>query len=370
MAGIAAMLLAVALLFVPLLSCDSTGCGRYAAAERVLNPDPPANAILFIGDGMGFEHVRAAGMYSSGSPGTLAFEGFPRTGSVSTHEICGGVTDSAASSTAMATGAKVRPGVISTALPGDGSELMTLVEYFNELGKSTGLVTTAFLTHATPAAFGAHEPRRDNYTGIASDYLAASRPRVLMGGARHITYQDAAAAGYAVVEDRAGLLALDTESAGSVAGLFGSDHMPFAYDGPGGLPSLSEMTSAALDILDNDPDGFFLMVEGGRIDHASHQGDIARAVLETVEFSGAVRSALEWAAGRTDTLIIVTADHETGGLAVLRNNGQGAMPDVTWSTHGHTLLRVPVYAWGERAELINGPMDNTDVFRVIITGRR
>jgi alkaline phosphatase len=128
------------------------------------------------------------------------------------------------------------------------------------------------------------------------------------------------------------------------------------------------MTSSALNILDNDPDGFFLMVEGGRIDHASHQGDIARAVLETVEFSSAVQAALVWAAGRTDTLIIVTADHETGGLTVIKNNGQGSMPEVSWSTQGHTLLQVPVYAWGAKAGLINGAMDNTDVFRIIING--
>jgi alkaline phosphatase len=108
------------------------------------------------------------------------------------------------------------------------------------------------------------------------------------------------------------------------------------------------------------------MVEGGRIDHAGHANDIRRNIHETLEFGNAVQEALAWAAGRTDTLILVTADHETGGLTVLGDNGPGAYPPVSWSSTGHTATRVPLYAWGVNAELVGGVMDNTDMLQLII----
>ena len=328
---------------------------------------PPTNVIFFIGDGMGFEQVAAAGMYHAGAPGTLSFEAFPYRAQMTTHSANLPVTDSAASATAMATGRKVNNGVISMALPGDGAELQTLLEIFRDQGMSTGLVTTTFMTHATPASFGAHEPSRDNYAEIASDYLYQTRPNVLFGGAGvGITAPDAVAAGYTVITDRSGMQSLDTESITRVSGQFGVGHLPYEYDGLGTLPHLSEMTATALAILDNDPDGFFLMVEGGRIDHAGHANDIVRNVLETLEFANAVQVAVDWASGRADTLILVTADHETGGLTVLQNNGMGVLPTVSWATTGHTGITVPVYAWGCNAPLVAGLMDNTDLLDVVL----
>jgi alkaline phosphatase len=334
--------------------------------------DPPPgsggeakNIILFIGDGMGFEQVKAAGMYASGASGTLSFESFPYSGSVSTTNAEGGTTDSAAAATAIATGIKVSNGVISMEIPGNGLPIRTILEFLKAKGKSTGLVTTTFITHSTPAAFGAHVPERDRYDDIASGYLDRSRPEVLFGGGRYITREAAKNAGYTVVVDRAGLMALEPERETMVSGQFGADHMPFESDGLGGLPGLSEMTQVALRILDNDPDGFFLMVEGGRIDHACHANDIQRAVRETLEFSNAVARALAWSKGRSDTLIVVTADHETGGLRVLKNNGAGVPPAVEWSTAGHTPVDIPVYAWGANAEAISGIRENTEIHEVL-----
>jgi len=329
----------------------------------------PKNVIFLIGDGMGPEQVKAAGIYAYGAPGTLSFESFPYQGKLTTYSANSSITDSAAAATALATGFKVNNGVISMAYPGNGSELETLLEYYKSLYKSTGLVSTSYLTDATPAAFGAHEPTRSNTSQIAGDYLNQTQPNVLLGGGGNgMTTSEFASAGYTVVTDRASMLALTTESVTKVSGQFGSGQMPYEFDGLGNLPHLSEMTATALSILDNDTDGFFLMVEGGNIDHACHNSDLARTIPEVSEFADAVQVAVNWAAGRNDTLILVAADHETGGLTVTANNGAGVLPGVTWGgAGGHTAANVPVYAWGVNAELISGVMDNTSTFGVVVS---
>ncbi len=327
----------------------------------------PTNVIFCIGDGMGFEKVKAASMYAHGMVGTLSFEAFPYQGEVTTHSADSPMTDSAAAATAMATGSKVNNGVVSTALPGDGRELYTLLECFKDQGKSTGLVSTTFITHATPAAFGAHEPKRGNLAEIAEGYLNKTRPNVLLGGGGNGMAEAAAkAAGYAVVTNRDELLSLDIENVPRVSGQFGDTNLPYEFDGLGNLPHLSEMTLTALKLLAKNPTGFFLMIEGGRIDHAGHSNDIERNIYETLEFSRTVQVAINWANKRTDTLIVVTADHETGGLKVLENKGKGIFPIVSWSTGGHTTTNIPVYGWGANAACISGVMDNTDFFNVVM----
>ncbi len=337
-------------------------CGNFTLAVT------PTNMIVLIGDGMGFEHVKAAGMYANGAAGTLCFESFPYNAELQTYSANSSVTDSAAAATAIATGIKVNNDVVSMAFPGDGSELETMLENLQTEGKSTGLVTTTYMTHATPACFGAHESSRSNYSNIATDYLNQTRPNVLFGGgANGISAASATTAGYTVVTDRTSMQALDTNSVDYVSGQFGSTHLPYEYDGLGSLPHLSEMTATALDILDNEPNGFFLMVEGGKIDHAAHDNDLVRMIHEAVEFDNTVQVVIDWAAGRTDTLILVTADHETGGLTVLANNGIGNYPTVSWSTGNHTAANIPAYAWGVNSEMISGTMENTDMF-LIVTG--
>jgi alkaline phosphatase len=206
---------------------------------------------------------------------------------------------------------------------------------------------------------------------IATDYLNQTRPNVLFGGGgKGISISSAEHAGYTVVTDRAEMQLLDSDNITMVSGQFGNTNLPYEYDGLGSLPHLSEMTSKAIEFLDNDPDGFFLMVEGGKIDHAGHANDTVRNVFETVEFSNAVEVAVDWAQEHLDTIIIVTADHETGGLTVLQNNGQDNFPTVFWSTTGHTGENVPIYAWGENADLVYGIMDNTDLFELVIADTR
>lgn len=339
-----------------------SGFARVASAH-------PRNVILFIGDGMGFEQVKAAGMYANGTEGALPFELFPHRAEARTNSADSSIPDSAAAATAIATSVKVNNGVISMALPGDGRELETLLEYFRDRGKSTGLVTTTHLTHATPACFAAHEPSRDNLAQIAGDYLHQTIPQVLLGGGGSgLEPISVSRAGYTVVMNREEMQSQDTETVVRLCGLFGTTHLPYESDGVGLLPHLSEMTSTAINILDNDPDGFFIVVEGGRIDHAGQANDLPRCIFEVIEFANAVKVARDWAEGRGDTLIIVTGDHETGGLRVIVNNGQGTFPTVSWATTGHTDEHVPVYGCGDHAELLQGVMDNTDLFGVMTTG--
>ena len=328
-------------------------------------PELPKNTILFIGDGMGFEQVKAAGMYLNGQADVLGFEFLPYSGQVATRSASSAITDSAAAGTAMATGVKVNNGVISIRIPGNSEKLPTTLEYFKAMGKKVGLVSTTFISHATPASFGAHVKSRNKYKDIVEDYLNNSKPHVMLGGAKHITKNDAEKAGYTVVTNRDELLKHDTKSGAPLSGQFGKNHMPYEADGIGKLPHLTDMTKTAIKILESHDKGFFLMVEGGRIDHAGHANNLKRNIYETIEFAKAVQIAVDWAAKRDDTLIVVTSDHETGGLKVIKNNGKGNLPDVTWSSKGHTGVNVPLYATGKNAERFKGTIDNTDIFKLI-----
>lgn len=327
----------------------------------------PRNIIFFIGDGMGPEQVKAGSYFVAGTTGALSFESFPVKSKVTTHSANNEVTDSAAAGSAMATGHKVDNYVISSATPGDGKPLETLVEFFQKKGKSTGIVTSDTLVGATPGSFGAHARTRGDVAIIGRCYIEKTKPDVLMGGGipREVSAEDAAKAGYTVVQNAQELKALDTEKAGKVAGLFGDGPLPFELDGLGDMPHLSEITAAALNILDNDPDGFFIMIEGAKIDHAGHENNLAKNVRETAEFSKSVQVALDWARDRKDTLIIVTADHETGGLEVLSGKGKGVEPEVKWHSKGHTATQVPVYAWGAGSKRLAKVKDNTDYFNIL-----
>ena len=327
----------------------------------------PHNIIFFIGDGMGPEEIRASRLVRGAAH---VFESFPYQGQVTTYSADNTVTDSAAAATAMATGNKVNNGVLSLALPGTGAEYQTLLEYFKSRGKAVGLVTTTSITSATPAAFGAHETSRSNYSAIAADYFQQTKPNILFGGgdsSNGITAAAAQAAGYTVVTNQAELEDIDTESATMISGQFGNGNMPYEYDGLGTLPHLSDMVRTALRVLDNDSNGFFLMVEGGLIDYAGHANSLVRSVEEVAEFNEAINEALSWLPEDSETLIVVTADHETGGLSIISDILTGGYPSVTWSTTGHTATNVKVFAHGYGAESFTNTIDNTDYFAKIST---
>lgn len=325
--------------------------------------DDVQNVILFVGDGMGPEHVRAARLYLDRP---LVFETFAYQGSMTT-DSADGITDSAASATAMASGHRVRNRAISVALPGTGRPLPTTLEMWRAQGKRTGLVTTTTINDATPAAFAAHEQLRYYTARIARDIFEDAQPNVLFGGAGDgVTVELAGEAGYTVIHDAAELEALDATSVTHVSGQFGVGPLAPINRERAPLPTLAQMTQTALDVLDEGQEGFFLLVEQEGTDSYSHINDLALMVDALIELEEAVNTAVDWAGDRDDTLILVTADHETGGLRIVQDNGPGTLPDVEWEAGtGHTARPVSIYARGPRAAQVGLVNDVVDLHRVI-----
>lgn len=351
------------------------------------SPASPKNVILLVGDGMGFEQVRAAGFYANGRDGSLFMESLPRKAQVITWpaytppnpkapKVSPRVTDSAAAATAYATGHKVCNYVLSRAIPGDGKPLPTALELHAREGKMTGLVTTSCLVDATPSAFAAHVGSRGQAADIGKAFFA-QRVNVLLGGNGPLQFDLAPyavkAGGYELATDRRSLRAVTPRAGAHVLGLFSKGVMPYEHDYATGVskgydtqPHLSEMAAEAIRIVSAEPKGFFLMIEGGLIDKACHANLLERVVGETIEFDKTVKLVCEWAAARGDTLVLVVADHETGDLKVLSGNGKGKYPTVAWGGKGHSAANVPLYAMGPGSDKIAGVLDNTDVFRLMI----
>jgi alkaline phosphatase len=343
--------------------------------------------ILMIGDGMGFDHVKLARFVELGKNQNLSMESLDLNISVMTHNAFFETTDSAAAATAIATGVKTYNRRI--AIGTDDSILETILEIAKELNKSTGLVTTTSIQHATPASFMTHVLNRNNYDEITRQIVEEANVDILLGGGLEDfstpQLEEMKSNGYSFVENKT---ALEAISSGKVLGLFADGHLSYEQDRNFSLiPSLYYMTRKAIEILNLDNDGFFLMVEGGRIDHGSHSNNKVNAILETIAFDLAVKEALDYVKNHSNTILIVTADHETGGLAYINDNLDTTLPsaintedenrtiritrinqlDVSWSTGGHTKRHVPFFACGDTFENISDVslIDNTDIFNVM-----
>ena len=304
---------------------------RPAAAQPVTPEEAsPKNVILFITDGTGPASLTLARDYLRYSEGTemLAVDSV-EVGSIHTYASNSRVTDSAAGATAFAAGVKTYNGAI--AVDTLQRPVATLLEAAEAEGMATGLVATSRITHATPAAFAAHVPNRGMEAEIAVQELARGIEVLLGGGADFFLpdtlggrrtdgrnlMAEAEALGYNVVSDRAGFDALVRTP---VLGLFTPSHMAYELDrDPAEEPSLAEMTAKAIDLLADDPDGFFLMVEASRIDHAGHANDPAAHLHDVLAFNRAITVALDFAQEQGETLVVSTSDHETGGLSLGRD---------------------------------------------------
>jgi alkaline phosphatase len=427
-----------------------------AAPEGAIEtPKTAKNVILMIGDGCGFNHEDATRFYVLGEDGKLAQQDLDVKLAMSTYMVNGsydpdviwqnfeqlnkGATDSAAAGTAMASGKKTYKGAI-----GFGPEknpLVNVTTWAETLGKSTGVISSVEFSHATPAAYVAHNEKRNNYQAIAREMLAESPVDVLIGcghplydnngkKAKEPEYKfvggketwdklvagelgaDADADGtpdpWAFYETSDELLKVPVEELPKRIAIVPRVHQtlsqrrggeakakPYEVDFIDGVPRLHELTSVALKSLQRDPDGFFLMVEGGAIDWASHANQTGRMIEETIEFSSAIEVVIDWIeknGGFEENLLIITADHETGYLTgpisgvgtppelwtPVASAGKGLMPASKWNSGNHTNSLVPFHAQGPGADVFKtlvrgedpkfGPyIDNTDIAPVILS---
>lgn len=338
----------------------------FLLAASCLSAQPPQNIILMIGDGMGVGHISAARVAAAGSDGRLAMDTMPFTGLIVTHPAQGLVTDSAAAATAMATGRRVSNGSVS--MDGDGNRLRTIVQLARELGKATGIISTKSVTDATPAAFVSSVRSRSEHDEIAAQLITSGADVVLGGGRKHFLpsgdgsgarkdardlLAEARALGYDVVDTAEGMVGSAAEK---MIGLFAPDSMTTRAP----EPSLAEMTARAIDLLARRENGFFLMAEGAQIDTYAHANNVEETIRQTLLFDEAVRVALDFAAKDGRTLVVVTADHDTGGMALLDGDG-GSAYKAGWVGGGHTGNMVPLYAFGPGAERFTGTHDNTRI---------
>ncbi len=336
-----------------------SGC-RLGAAPSDPHAPRAKYVFLFIGDGMAEVQVAAAGP---------EFERFPVRGRTTTHDIFRGVTDSAAAATAMATGHKTSSGVLGMNPLGTLS-YASIAESARDAGYKVGIVTTVSLDHATPAAFYAKSARRDDYYGIARQ-IPASRFEYFGGGSllKPEAFVLIATAGYAIVDDAATFRSLapgTPPGSGKVvavnAVLAGSGSMPYDIDRDSGDLSFADYVAKGIELLDGTA-GFFMMAEAGKIDWACHANDAAAAIGEVRALDRAVAEALAFAEKHPgDVLVVVTGDHETGGMKYTPASGSSAAK-IAWTGTGHTGLPVSTFASGTGQELFAGNYDNTDIFR-------
>jgi alkaline phosphatase len=417
------------------------------------------NMILMISDGCGYNHVLAADYYQYGKAGAQVYEKFPVQYAVSTFSATGNVydpdkswqefdyikekpTDSAAATTAMAAGVKTTNKYLG--VDPEKNRVTSILEYSEALGKSTGVVTSVAFCHATPAGFVVHHDNRNDYSEIVRQMLYESPVDVIMG-CGHLYYDndgkpkvpdpedlvwvelmktirqgefgnDADNDGqndpWTFIEDKQAFKDLGTsETPRRILGMpqcaetlqqrrSGDDKADaFVVHFVDNVPTLSDMSLGALNVLDEDKDGFFLMIEGGAVDWCGHDNQKGRLIEEQIDFNKAVEVVVSWietSSSWEETLLIITSDHETGYLwgegsgrykatdfkeidqiwKPLINNGAKAMPGMEWHSGKHTNSLVPLYAKGEGSERfeqyaigqdkVRGKyMDNTDIAKVM-----
>lgn len=321
----------------------------------------PRNVILFIGDGMGIGQVGTA----SQALGPLAIESAPITGLMRTTALVALVTDSAAAGTAMATGHKTSRGTLGQ-LP-QGRVVRNLTEAAHAAGLSTGVVTTSGLADATPAAFTVHAANRYRFEPILNAMLQ-SGVEVQIGGdflgyeriRADTAYLGALSGATSTVPEGTTVARAPDDllsAPAPVVALFPPRLENTEQHGP----PLAVTTRKALELLDTDADGFFVMIEHEATDQAGHTNDRQMVIDSIRELDRAVQVGLRYAEDHPNTLVLVTADHDTGGLAIVEGRADEARFDVQWATDEHTALWVPVFAFGAGSERFSGVFENTDL---------
>jgi alkaline phosphatase len=322
------------------------------------NVDKPKNIILLIGDGMGVSQVFAA---LTANKGRLFLEnckyiGFSKTSSGDNY-----ITDSGAGGTALSTGVKTYNGAIGVDV--NKNPVKTILEEASEKGLATGLVSSSAITHATPASFISHQASRNSYEDIATDFLKTDIDVFIGGGLDHFSKRkdgrnlvdELKNKGYQVETE---MSKIKQVKEGKLAGLSAAEHNGRMNERGDMLPVATE---TAINILSNNKNGFFLMVEGSQIDWGGHAGSTVYIVEDMLDFDQVIGQALEFAAKDRETLVIVTSDHETGGMAITGGSIEEGVIKAAYPTGGHTAVMVPIFSYGPGAEEFIGIMENTEV---------
>ncbi len=362
----------------------------------------PKYVFLFIGDGMGLAQATAAEDYLAAKQGrhgsdNLSFTQFPAMGLVTTYSANALVTCSSAAATALGTGYKTNNGMLG--VDPDGKKLQALTYPLHQAGYKVGIATSVSIDHATPGGFYASDTSRSNYYAIASQIATTGFDFFAGGGflqpdgQQPTVFEQLEKAGYRIVRGPEGAAQVTTSTTKTVliqADDKPADALPYAIDRKADDLTLSQITQAAINALQNKK-GFFAMIEGGKIDWASHVNDGATMIHEVIDFSEAIKIAVEfYKKYPTETLIVVTADHETGGMSVGANGKYAFNPLVFdeqtrslpydpskkeydfvnnlnkkalcgWTSKTHTGIMVPVYAIGAGSQQFTGKLDNTDI---------
>lgn len=319
------------------------------------------HVILFVGDGMGMGALTGALVANRGrlNIDRMGVVGLQQTWSAD--EL---VTDSAAAATAIACGVKTDNGVVG--LTTDGQPVPSLLQWAEQHGWATGLVATSRITHATPAAFVAHQADRDDEEAIAEDFLDIDIDVVIGGGRdRFVGRRDKRDLLYEL-QERYGISIVQQVGDVAMAEL-GKPVYALTSDGPwdrairSDPDALGEATRIAIERLSRLDQPFFLVVEGSQIDWGAHWNHTPRVVTETLALDNAIGHAVDFAKEHDDALVVVTADHETGGLAIRGGNRITGEVKGRYTTHGHTATLVPVLATGAGAQRFSGIYDNTEL---------
>ena len=348
------------------------------------------NIILLIADGMSLSQVTSYRLLKGGPDARLSMDKFPISGIVLTHSADAIVTDSASSATAFSTGQKTNNGALG--LDQNKEVLENLTEKIHDYGFVSSLISTSEITHATPAAFASHVDLRWK-TDEISKQMMDSNVMTILGGGRHffiteemggkredgLNLMEQVKASHTVLTKKEELTNFDASNKGKIVGLFADEHLRDIErpENHSSEPTTSEMLDFAinrsLNFNQNGCRGFFIMVEGSQVDWAGHANNVDYLVQEMKDFDDAVSMAYKFARENEDTLVVVTADHETGGLLIEPETPTNyTSPEVKFSFNtgigygSHTGVPVPVYAYGPGSQNFTGTLDNTDIYYAMV----
>lgn len=321
------------------------------------------NVILMIGDGMSLMHVYTAW---AANRGKLWLENAQATGLSKTWAVKKLVTDSGSGGTSLATGVKTVYHAVG--VDPEGKPLTSLVDVAKELGKDAGMAVTCRLWDATPCDFCCHNIDRDKEEELVGDYPTSGVDFVFGGGAQKFTnrkdgrdiFKELQKKGYHISRTLDDFFAYDKNSR-----IFA---VPYDKDTP--LPDergdlLARASMKGISLMNQNKNGFFMMIEGSQLDDYGHFNQLDLLMKETLDFDQTVGEVMKWAAKDGETLVVVTADHETGGLTLVNGNKEEGRVECCFSSKDHTGAMVPVYAFGPGAENFTGIFENTDVFKKI-----